>query len=75
MHGDPLARPNTSLVDHRAEGGCEPAAKACRGFESHRVGKGHQVQVGLPDSDILREGPPVREPGLKLVVADLLMAA
>ena len=64
-----------ALADDRAVGGREAAAEAGRGDEvERRPGSADEVDVGPIDRDELGERAPVREAGLELVVADLLVA-
>ena len=74
VHGDPLPGPDTALFDHRAERRGEAASQSGRGDEIHRVGQPHEIDVGPFDGDEFGERPPGRETGLKLVVADLMVA-
>ncbi len=65
---------HAALRHDRAIGGREPASECRRGHEVELVRQRDQVDVGLGDRHELGERAPMREPGLLLVVAHLLVA-
>ena len=74
VDGQPLVGRESSLGDHGAERGREPAAQR-RGLDVvERIGQGDEVGVGGVDRDELREGSPAGEPGLRLLQADVRVA-
>ena len=74
VHGDPLPGPHPALLDDGAEGGRVAAAQRRGGGERHGVRQRDQVDVGGLERDELGERPPVREAGLRLGGADLVVA-
>ncbi|MEY3174555.1 MAG: hypothetical protein RLZZ436_2469, partial [Planctomycetota bacterium] len=75
MHGQPFSGSGSSLISHGAEGCGEAAAETGGGDVTECVGECDEVDVGMPDLDVFREGAPLSEPGLGVVVADLGMSA
>ncbi len=74
VHGDPLARRHPPLRDHGPERRREPAAEPGRRHVRELLRHGHEIDVGMVQGHVLRERPPVREPGLRLPRAHLLIA-
>ena len=74
MNGDPVPAAHVALIHYGAEGGSEAAPQARPGHGPDRVGEGYQVFVGIVDVHELGEGAPVREAGLKLIGAHVLVA-
>lgn len=75
VDGQPFAGLQASLHDNTAERGCETAAEAGGGCEINGVGEFDEVHIRVSDFDVLREGSPLRETGLGVVVADVLVTA
>ena len=63
-----------ALMDDGTEGSRVAAAEAGRDGERQLGRQRDEIDVGCLEGDELRERAPVREPGLRLVAADLLLA-
>ena len=74
MHDDPLTLGNAGLIHHRAKRRGEATAEARGGLEAQLIGQADQIEVGARERDVLREGAPLREARLELVIAHLLVA-
>src|SRR5690242_9160612 len=74
VHGDPLTFGNAGLIHYCAKRSGETAPEACGGLESQLIRQSDQIEVRSRDRYVLREGAPVREARLELVIAHLLIA-
>src|SRR4051812_25270816 len=74
MHRYPLPRRRPALVHYRTERSHKTATQAGGGGEVKRLRQWHQVDVRPMDRYILGKRTPVGEAGLKLCVADLVVA-
>lgn len=75
VDGQPFTGLQATLHDNTAERGRETAAEAGGGCEIDGVREFDEVHIRMSDFDVLREGSPLRETGLGVVVADMLVAA
>ena len=71
---DPLPGGHPALIDDGAERGDKAAAEAGGGGEIDCLRQAHQIDIGVVDGNIFGEGAPMGEAGLKLVIADLVIA-
>ena len=74
VYGHPLSRRQPALVDDGPVRGGETAAQAGGGDRIDSLWQANQVRLGVVDGDVLGERPPVREAGLKLMVAYLVVS-
>ena len=75
VDGDPLARPDPALRDHRPKGRGEPAPETRRRDEVDLRRQANQIHIGVSNGDILCIRAPPGKARLELPVADLLIAA
>src|SRR5690348_2405290 len=71
---DPLPFGDARLVHHCAKRCGETTPQARGSCETQLIRYTHQIKIRAMDGDVLGEGAPVRETGLQLVIADLLIS-